>query len=51
MPREQRESELDWRQELDSELDCDADDDLLDVTSPDVIEVLGFDPLEFVSDR
>lgn len=37
--------QVDWRIELESE--DDPDDELLEETPPDVVSVLGFDPLEF----
>ncbi len=37
---------VDWRKELENEPDVD-DDEELDVTPPDVIAMLGFDPKEF----
>lgn len=36
---------VNWREELKDEVD--PDDELLDETPPEVIDVLGFDPLEF----
>lgn len=36
---------VDWRAEQDD--DPDPDDELLPVTPQDVVDVLGFDPLEF----
>ena len=37
----------DWRKEIDEKYDVDVDDEQLDQTPPDVVEGLGFDPLEF----
>lgn len=33
--------------EVDADYDKDPDDELMDQTPPDVVEDLGFDPLEF----
>ena len=41
---------IDWRKELDEEYDKDPDDEIMDQTPPDVVEVLGFDPLEFAEE-
>jgi hypothetical protein len=37
----------DWRDSIDPDYDMDPDDEELDVTPPDVVEELGFDPKEF----
>jgi len=39
------ENNINWREELKDEID--PDDELLEVTPADVVEMLGFDPLEF----
>lgn len=40
---------IDWRKHS-AETDEDPDDELLPITPPDVIHVLGFDPLDFVEE-
>lgn len=44
---QEQQEELDWREAIAEGLDLDADDELLEVTPPDVVAVLGFDPVEF----
>lgn len=43
------EDEPDWRNELPEEID--PDDEELDVTPQDVIDILGFDPKEFSDEK
>ena len=40
--------DVDWRK---AEDDADPDDELLERTSPDVVAMLGFDPLEDYDDE